>query len=370
MNRTGFQLGWSLFMRKWWMQLIITLQLAVTLILINVLACVVYEAFGTQRLFRDFDKENTSFFMPLDTVAVKERLPELKNSVCEPVVHRRMNDENGREFQLMLYGEQTAIGLGVPLKGAEEGCVPCAASAPYRRGERFNIQYNGRSVTLQVVKRLRNADYYLSFPVTSNALSFEEACEKIATHEGAVVLVCNTQLPVSSSSTSRNNLVVFHTDDSEADKVCLREAGWLVSLKDSQISSREELTTYLSAFLPIGIATLSSGLVSLIGLLLLHLLRQMRTLVVFHICGMSRQQMGYIGRAYGLMLAAGAFAAALLGWFTIAADIHREMSLSWLNGVMTLVLLLLPVLAADGAPRCLIPRENPFTALSETEALI
>lgn len=369
MNRTGWRLGLSLFWHKGAMQAVIVLMLTCTLVVTNALTTLVYQQTAATRRFRGFDNpENTAFFFPQDETAAQGIWNELDDTAYETVSKRSATDATGRNMTLMLYGARTAEGLGVPISGAQEGRIPCAASAPYRVGDVIETSLYNQHVVLQVVERLRAGDVYPSFTTLSNRVDFGMVCETVSEQSGAVVLFCRDLLPHAPATRAADNAIVFFDGAREENVTRLQTAGWVVPLNEAHTYTNEELRASLAAYLPLGVTTFLIGIVSLAGVMMILILRQMRTWVVFEICGMSRWQLGCIGRAYGLSIALLAALLAAAGWFTVVPELLDVTNLAWPNAVVTLLLLALPVALADGIPRRLVPREDPLTALAKGEA--
>lgn len=368
MNRTAMRLGWSLFMRKWWMQLLIMIQLGITLFLGNVLVCQLSDHCGALWLFRRFDDNKVAFFMPQDKASGV--LAETGVGY-EVLVRNSMKAADGQMLNVTMYGSGTADALMPVLnKSLDSGCVPCAASAPYRKGDRIEVTDSGQKITLQVVDTLHQGERYFSYSVWGNGIAVDKVCEPVGQYIEPTVLLSQAQWPVELMlSTRANMLVFFDSADHAAEDARLREVGFLVTMGEARANTREEAGNYTIVFLGISLATFLIGIVSMIGLLLLQTLRQMRTFVIFHVCGMSRRQLGCIGRMYGMCLSLGAAVLAVVGWFMLE-DMHAGLMFGWMNVVITVVLLALPILLADVLPRRLVPKENPITAMTETGATI
>lgn len=370
MNRTAIRLSWSLFMRRWWMQVIVVMLLAVALVMGNSLVGILYDGLAANRLFRGFDdRESTALFIPQDVNASNGVWKQLEHTTYESVTLREGGDQHGQAFTMALYGARTCEGMKLPTQVYEDGSVACAASPPYRVGEVIQTEYRGEPLTLRVTKRLPYHAPYLAFSTVSNEPTYEMVCER-ATMERPVVMVCRADLPQDLGPRSRECAVVFLNEPCTADETQLTNIGFLLPLTQVDTESREEITHVLAAYMPLVLCTFLIGVVSLMGLMMMLILRQMRALVIFRLCGLSRRGLGAIGRAYGWMLSLGAAAVAAVGMVTVSPVSVGENSISVYNVVFTLALLGLPVLLAAWLPRRMIPREAPLAALSETEAMI
>ena len=370
MNGTAIRLSWSLFMRRWWMQVMVMMLLAVALVMGNGLVGILYDALAANRLFRGFDdRENTAFFMPQDVTASNGVWKQLEHATYESVTLRQCDNQHGQAFTMALYGARTCEGMKLPTQVYEDGSVACAASPPYRVGEVIETEYRGEPLTLRVTKRLPYHSPYLAFSTVSTDPTYEMVCER-ATMERPVVMVCRAGLPQALGPRSREGAVVFLDELCTADEAQLTNIGFLLPLTQVDKESREEITNVLAVYMPIALCTFLIGVVSLMGLMMMLILRQMRALVIFRLCGMSHRQLGAIGRVYGLMLALGAVAVAAVGMVTVSPVSVGENTISVYNVVFTLALLGLPVLLAAWLPRRMIPREAPLAALAETEAMI
>ncbi len=370
MNPTMFRLGCSLFFKKWWLQLLIMLQIAATLLLTNLLVFQYNDAHQMERLFRRFDGERTWLYMPVDDGSVRE-IPDRygEELTFESVSTALWANLGETGCRAVFYGDRTAAGLDLGLERTlPDGRIPCVASAPYRRGDRIAVTYGGQPVELEVVGRLGEKQVYFSFDGASNTGSLDILCNRVGDTIVPVILLRKSDLPGDFPQSYRANALVFFEEEPDPAVIeAFEDAAWMCSMDAARADSAEELGKLMKGILPMALAIFLVGMTSLAGLTMLHTLQRLRTFAVFTVCGMSRRQLRGIGLGYALLLLLGtALLLAPIIWGAIEVGLLFDgMIVSWLNLLATALVVTLVALATMVLPSLLIRREHPLTTLSK-----
>lgn len=370
MNPTMLRLGCSLFFKKWWLQLLIMLQIAATLLLTNLLVFQYNDAHQVERLFRGFDGERTWLYMPVDTTAVGEIAGRYGDGMqFETVTTALWSNVGESGCRAVFYGDRTAAGLGLPFdRPLPEGRIPCVASGPFRTGDRIAITYEGQPVELEVVRHLGEKQVYFSFVGSSDEASLDLLCDQTGSVTEPVLLLRKSDLPgVFPQSARANALVFFDGEPDQAAIEAFRDAAWMSSLGSAREKTLDELGLWMKNLLPVALAIFLVGMASLTGLTLLHTLRRLRAFAIFTVCGMSRRQLFGIGTGYALLLllGTGLLLIPIVLWAAEARILLEGMIVSWLNVLATGLVAALVAVVTAALPPLLIRKEHPLTTLSK-----
>lgn len=331
------KLGIKLFFKKFFLSLIIILQISVTVLLTNLIVGsynLIDEAFA---LTNNFPEQKTYFVMPgfdgYNLTARIERTQELfdkyKNEILvEQVLARNIQSDDNQSYLTISYGKKTSEYLNMPLKNgcwyteAESGdYVPCVIKGAYSVGDiiRLPITYeqnknqgeqaseedmlnhpelkqedktNPVYITFRVCGLLKENYRILTFATSSNNLMLEHLFDKIT--DMPVILFNQEDLKkfnvVTGYSLGTNSMLYMQTDNPETKQQIVdefKEQAWIVPYEQAHSESKYEFFKKLKILLPLMISILFVGLISALCITLLNAYNHIRVFSIYYICGMN-----------------------------------------------------------------------------------
>jgi hypothetical protein len=335
-------LGFNLFCRNIILNLILILQLTVSLVLINMTLGQVNAQRLTLGYFENIAREKGAYFMPsiedllamrVDTIDTAERysvLDELTNVKTISAVYQYAFYTDGNKNNLFEgYGYDGYISETVkfPLsKGVwytdlavEEGIVPVVVSSEkdgLALGQTIPVKIHHPSpgkatVQLKVVGIMRPPPYLLHYTVSGNIISGNDIFERYnESYQGAPLIMFSRDALAEYQdyyyARNNNTLVFFDENISEADYrrniETLSNRGFVQTIDKMYILARQEINDNMNAMLPFIICTLSISTVGLVSLTILNTILQRKVFAIYYLCGSKWKNCFYILLAYLLVV--------------------------------------------------------------------
>ena len=390
------KLGLQMFVKNIVLNLVVVLQLAVTLLLSNILVSDINQYSQVLRIMESFPAEDVSLFMPrAHNDDVEERAGRLREILTaykdellvEPVVGGFFPTASGDEMRVLGYGSETARYLHMPLKrgqwfageaGSVDG-IPCVASGDFQPGDTLTLIMQDadggeREVLFKVTGVLRDSGFIYDFSTISNSPMLEMLFSRIERINTQPLLLfeqsaLKAELPPFSDG---NALAYFRTDATEVRAHITEELqanAWFVPFKDARAESMSEFFLRIKSMLPLIVVVFFMGLISVLCLTVLNVVRHRRMFSIYYICGMRWQGCLLICAGYTVCQLLGAGLVSLL--LSLVAGFGgylplEDLLLGGLNIAVTLIIIVLTLSAALITPCLLLRKEPPLQSLIES----
>lgn len=408
--------GLKLFIKKPFLNIIIILQISVTIVLTNLIIGIYNEFNEAFTLTKNFPARTTCFVMPDFSADREEEIQELLNKykdeiTAEPPLYRAFYMENNStddnenlSFMTVGYGEKTSDYFRIPLKegcwfteAESEECVPCVVQGEYNVGDiiRLPIVYepvrifkkpiteeealqNGQNTKLEpvhvnfkVVGVLQDKYRILTFSESSNNLTLDRLFH-VSTDRPALLFnqkdLSKFNVPIVFDS-SRNFILYTKTDDPEKMRQItneFRNIAWAIPFENAYEASKEELSSNIKDIMPFAVSVLLIGLVSSVCIIFLNAYNHIRVFSIYYICGMNWKNGFMIIFSYVMCLLLSA-AAIIAGFILISGeDLNSKQFIinNW-NIIFTAALFVLFAVITLSAPYFLLKKAQPLKQLKQ-----
>ena len=289
------------------MSIIVMIQLAVTIILVNLLVGKYNALTDVLNMCKGFDGERTYMYMPaaslFESNTRKDKLTSIINKYSselslEQVINDIRFSDDGIAYEINALGNKTSITVRNTIaKGkwyTEVDCenIPCVTYSDHELGDIISLTIDDRKLEFQVVGIIsRNANVF-KFNTASNKPILEYLFDDNDNYSSPPILIFNqTDVPFAFDTLAdANGLIYFHSNDEVIINQIvgeLQEIAWVEQLDLARLKSQSQLTIHINTLAPIIVSIFLVGLISTLCLTVLNALRHMRLIAIYYICGMN-----------------------------------------------------------------------------------
>jgi hypothetical protein len=402
--------GIKLLFKKPFLNLIIIIQISVTVLITNfIVGCynLYNEAFT---LTKNFPPQQTYFIMPGFNAApniekTQEILNKYKNelTVEQPIIHEVLVDN--KQYLTISYGEKTSEYLRIPLK---KGCwytetesadyVPCVVRGDYEVGDIIRLPINYEkieidksliskeelsdnpnlkprteaepvSINFKVCGVLEDKYRILTFATASNNLTLERLFDKIA--RTPILLVSQKDLSKFDINIdfypNKNCICFMQTEDPKIKQQIaddFKAQSWVVPFEYAYDESKNELSLNIETLIPLMISIFFIGLVSAVCLTLLNAYNHIRIFSIYYICGMNWKSGFLLILSYVMCLLCSA-TFVFTGLIILFGNSLNTIIINSWNVIFTVAILVLFAVISLAAPYFLLKKEQPLKQLKQ-----
>ena len=381
------KLGFNLFVKKIFLNLICILQISATLIVLNMLiAKVNYESKNIYAM-RNFPDENVYFNMVSSNIGDPERralaVNSLINKYSKDIYAEQTKKLYGIQgesiYSLLGYGKNTLEywDLGVNPKllttNNENQVIPCLAyEGQHKIGDKIDLSLIDNEMdklSFEVVGLLKESTKLFDLSVSSNGAQYNMFFDYDP--NAKYLIFCYTNIAELQGYEQTKNSLLFFSDQltTEQTDTMISEFSkysWIESNSTIRSNSLNELWIYIQSFFPLFICLCLVGLISSFCLAIMNTLKNIRTFSIYYICGMN--WIGSIRICFGYILCM--ILGAILLSITFASWIFYT-DFSSANGLLfneyniifSLLLIAIIMIFSMLPSAFLIRKEDPLTSL-------
>ncbi len=303
--------GYKLFKKNLLISILIILKLSITLIIANT-QIAEYNSFSEVfSLTKNFPEKNTYLFSPSpsdndDIKAINSLFDKYKDKIIvESPAQSIFYDKNNIKHEIIGYGDKTSELLNMRVKGkwyteeTYDDYISCVVSSGYSIGETINLflsdSHDEKSgeLNFKVVGVLKNNSDLLRFNTAGNNPMVEYLFEKSNKDTPAILFNLKelSKFGISAEENTVNNSLVFIKDEYSEEVYDIandfRDFSWFTSLEAAKAESQLQLSYRMKGILPMVMAILLVGIVSMVCMAIMKIYYNMRQFSVYCICGMK-----------------------------------------------------------------------------------
>lgn len=383
------KLGFFLFTKKLFPNLVVILQLGLSLVIANFL--IGRWNYGSADLYtmRHFPSDNTFFNMVVSSEGDTELRMTRVNSLieqnrnlldCEQI--RQTYAASDSEYYFIAgYGEKTLAywnpaDKSVNLAENTGAGIPCLAYSDFHAvGDKIHsrlLEDPSTELTFDVVGVIDAGTKLLNISTSSNKPDFSMFLEERMPDTD--YLICDYSLiPGFNSSTYCGNSILYFSETASPEDLQtlvheFNKYSWTRSISELRQNSLDEMRTFIKPIIPLFICLFLLGIVSTLCLGLLNAYKSIKTFSIYYILGMNWSGGVFICLGYILCIAIGSVALTLpfMSWVLSGQTMESAAFLLRDNNVLISIVLLTLIIGISLIPcTLLIKKENPLKSLKD-----
>ena len=303
------KIAFHFFRKNILLTIILVLQLATTVILVNFLIGKYNALSDVLKITANFSGSDTYMYMPAAAAYEgKSRSSKLEailedyaaELIFEQPVRELFLAQDGTEYEVLALGSLTSqtlkykIDKGIWYDNAICTYVPCVTYSDSELGDIVRINIDNHLIEFQVVGIISKMSNILKFTSASNNPILEHLFEKNGYDNQYPLIMFNVEdLPLDINILPDSNAIVyFNSNDSEAIENITKEFrgfAWFEPVAAARMQSENQLSIHIKTLAPIIISIFLVGLVSILCLTILNSMRYIRMISIYFICGMNWQ---------------------------------------------------------------------------------
>lgn len=314
---TFFHYGFELFCRRFWINLLLIIELVIAIVAINLSVSTVEGLYTDLNMINSLDN-NTIFVMPTrDLVNSKPgEYLDLSEIRGEYSVGKQYYSSLNAPFEhsgVIMYNDEFITNVSIPLlkgswkaptiieNGIEYYPIIISNESEIKYGETFEATTDTTPIYCYVAGVLGNQQRYIKLSATSNVASTQQL---VGNCKDQFVLFCNTEyfpLELFGYKSECTNKILFFdsvtTQEQESNILNLRNQAFVFSVEEIIENSMESIKSNVSYYIPLVASIL---LVSIMGLLSFSLFSICKNEVFYNtvkMCGAKRRDCVFIGVA-------------------------------------------------------------------------
>lgn len=388
------RLGFHIFSKNLIANIILIIQLAVSIILLNIVMGIYNEANSKLEILSGFDLDNTVYQCLVDELIsepnigkYKEKLAVSDDIKIEPIMAGTATSEYGSAC-CVAYGNNTSASMRLPMKSGlwyddcekEDGCINAVVlgDSRYKIGDVYEMtffDYSSSSEKTYSFKITGIADENTGVVMGNKAANILntkvmfETFDKTEYGGDALLLFDYQDLDIEERLFCQPSLFAFSENGasmSEKDIDAFKGFGSTFTMRNIYDNTKEELKSEIHGVLPIAIAITFIGIIGIICLVILNTLKSRRAFAVYFICGMRWKSCIKIIIGHILCIFAGAvfLSVAFGGIMYASGGLAQTHLLIKPNNLFMSVALLAAVFAVSVATaKCMISDSKPVAYL-------
>lgn len=308
------RLGFHIFSKNLIANIILIIQLAVSIILLNIVMGIYNEAYSKLEILSGFDLDNTVYQCLVDELIsepnigkYKEKLGVSDDIKIEPIMEGAAMSEYG-SLCCVAYGSNTSTSMRLPMKSGlwyddcekEDGCINAVVlgDSRYKIGDVYEMtffDYSSSSEKTYSFKITGIADENTGVVMGNKAANILntkvmfEIFDKTEYGGDALLLFDYQDSDIEGQLFCLPSLFAFSENGaymSEKDIDAFKRFGSTFTMRNIYDNTKEELKSEIHGVLPIAISITFIGIIGIICLVILNTLKSRKTFAVYFICGM------------------------------------------------------------------------------------